>query len=290
MPELPEVETVRRLMQCVLVGERIARVEVARDPLVFSGYSPPAIQAALVGRTVREVGRHGKYFWLLLDGDGPVLYGHLGMSGWVRELGAEGTRLHSQGDAAFDDPTGRPRFLRLAIDTAAGKAVAFTDGRRLGRIWLGEDPSRERRIKRLGPDAFEALPRLDELCERLRKRKPAIKAVLLDQSVLSGIGNWIADEVLYQSRIAPARPASSLSREEVMALRRAIASVLRHAVRVGADHERFPRSWLFEHRWGGGRGATHVAGRRIERRIVGGARRRGSRRGSDDRLVRCDGR
>jgi formamidopyrimidine-DNA glycosylase len=272
VPELPEVETVRRLMQRVLVGQRIARVEVVRDPLVFSGLAPRVIEAALVGRTVCEVGRRGKSFWLVLDGDGPVVFGHLGMSGWVRELGADGTRLHSQGDASFDDPSGRPRFLRLAIHTAAGKAVAFTDGRRLGRIWLGKDPDplRERRIKRLGPDAFEALPRLDELCEKLRARKPAIKAVLLDQTVLAGIGNWIADEVLYQSRIAPARPASSLTRAEVAALRRAIASVLRHAVRVSADHRRFPSTWLFEHRWGGRHGSTRVGGRPIERTTIGG--------------------
>ncbi len=270
MPELPEVETVRRLMQRVLVGQRIARVEVAADPLVFCGLAPGAIEAALAGRTVREVGRRGKFFWLVLDGDGPVVFGHLGMSGWIRELGAEGTRLHSHGDAAFDDATGRPRFLRLAVHTAAGPAVAFTDGRRLGRIWLGEDSARDRRLLRLGPDAFEALPSLDALCETLRGRRPAIKAVLLDQSVLSGIGNWIADEVLYQSRIAPARPAASLSRAEIAALRRAIASVLRHAVRVSADHERFPSSWLFPHRWGGRHGSTHVGGRPIERITVGG--------------------
>jgi formamidopyrimidine-DNA glycosylase len=257
-------------MHRVLVGQRIASVDVVRDPLVFSGHAPRAIEAALSGRTVRDVGRRGKYFWLVLDGVGPVVYGHLGMSGWVREIGAEGTRLHSHGDTPFDDEAGRPRFLRLAIHAASGGGVAFTDGRRLGRIWLGEVPQREPRVRRLGPDAFEALPKLDELFERLHARKPAIKAVLLDQAVLSGIGNWIADEVLYQSRIAPARPASSLSRIEVGALRRAIQSVLRHAVRVGADHRRFPSSWLFEHRWGGRHGSTRVGGQRIERATIGG--------------------
>jgi formamidopyrimidine-DNA glycosylase len=270
MPELPEVETVRRLMHGVLVGQRIERVEVVRDEIVFSKHAPTAIEAALVGRTVRDVGRRGKYFWLVLDGDGPVVFGHLGMSGWIRELGQEGTRLHSHGDAAFDDETGRPRFLRLAIHAASGRGVAFTDPRRLGRIWLGQPPKQERRVKRLGPDAFEELPKLDALYERLHGRKPAIKAVLLDQSVLSGIGNWIADEVLYQARIAPARPASSLSRTEVAALRRAIQSVLRHAVKVGADSKRFPSSWLFEHRWGGRHGSQKVAGQRIVRSTVGG--------------------
>jgi formamidopyrimidine-DNA glycosylase len=270
VPELPEVEAVCRLMRRVLVGQRIARVEVVSDPIVFSGEGVAAIDAALRGRTVREVGRRGKYFWLRLDGAGPVLYGHLGMSGWVREIGRRGTRLVSHGDAPIDDEDGRPRFLRLAVHTARGRAVAFTDPRRLGRIWLGEPPDEEPRIRRLGPDAYEALPPAGALLERLHDRAGAIKAVLLDQKVLSGIGNWIADEVLYQARIAPARPASSLTRAEVVALRRAIRGVIDRAVRVGADHRRFPATWLFAPRWGGRHGSTRIGRHAIARTVVGG--------------------
>ena len=104
----------------------------------------------------------------------------------------------------------------------------------------------------------------------LGRRKIPIKAVLLDQSALAGIGNWVADEVLYQSRIAPKRIASSLVKREVSALRRAIESVLRHAVKVGADSHRYPKSWLFAHRWGGARGSTSIGGERIVREEVGG--------------------
>lgn len=270
MPELPEVETVCRLMRGVLEGERIASAEIVRDPIVFSGHAPKAIERALVGRVVRGIGRRGKFFWLTLDGPGPTVFGHLGMSGWVREVGREGTRLHGHGKAPFEDAEGRPRFLRLLVRTASGRGVAFTDGRRLGRIWLSASPETDARVRRLGPDAYDDLPGTDAFAALLARRKVAIKAVLLDQGALAGIGNWIADEVLYQSRIAPMRPAASLAPTEIAALRRAIQRVLAHAVKVGAQHERFPRTWLFEHRWGGARGAQHIGRHAIVREEVAG--------------------
>jgi formamidopyrimidine-DNA glycosylase len=271
MPELPEVETVCRVMRGALVGERIARVTVVKDAIVFGKHSPRAIEQALLHRTVDSVGRRGKTFWLTFRGDdGPVVLGHLGMSGWIRELDAAGTRLLGHGDAPFDDAEGRPRFLRLLIETTSGRRVAFTDPRRLGRIWLAPSLEGDARLRRLGPDAYDALPSVDALRATLRARKRAIKAVLLDQALFAGVGNWIADEVLYQARIAPARLASSLSGREVTALRKAIHGVLDHAVKVGSDHKRFPRSWLFEHRWGGGRGAAKIGGHAIVREVIGG--------------------
>lgn len=270
MPELPEVETVCRLMRRALQGKRIARVEIVPDSIVFSGLSAKAIENALLGRTVREVGRHGKFFWLTLDGDGPTVYGHLGMSGWVRAVGKQGTRLHGHGDAPFDDDAGKPRFLKLGVSARDGSGFVFTDPRRLGRVWLGPPPDAERRVKRLGRDAFDDLPSAGELCALFGRRRIPIKAVLLDQGALAGIGNWIADEVLYQARIAPKRSAASLTAGEVAALRRAIRSVLARAVEVEADHRRFPKSWLFKHRWGGTRGAEQIGGQAIVREQVGG--------------------
>lgn len=270
MPELPEVETVCRVMRHALEGKRIIEVEVVQDAIVFESHSPKEIEKALLGRTVRAVGRHGKFFWLSLDGAGPTVFGHLGMSGWVREIGRRGTRLHGHGDAPFDDEQGRPRFLKLGVRTRSGTGIVLTDPRRLGRVWLGASPDRDARVKRLGRDAYDDLPTVAELRASFSRRTIPIKAVLLDQGVLAGIGNWIADEVLYQSRIAPKRAAASLTEIEVAALRRAIRSVLKRAVEVGADHQRFPASWLFEHRWGGSRGAEQIGGQRIVREQVGG--------------------
>ncbi len=270
MPELPEVETVCRVMRQTLQGKRITRVEVSRDALFFSGLAPNVIEKALLRRTVRAVGRHGKFFWLTLDGQGPTVFGHLGMSGWVRAIGKPGTRLQGHGDAPFDDSDGRPRFLKLHLHTRDGTGIVGTDPRRLGRVWLGSAPEAEPRVKRLGPDAFDDLPSVTELRMLLGRRRIPIKAVLLDQSALSGIGNWIADEVLYQSGIAPKRSAATLTATEVAALRRSIRSVLARAVKVGAEHRRFPKSWLFEHRWGGTRGVGQIAGEPIVREEVGG--------------------
>lgn len=268
MPELAEVETVCRLMRRILVGKRIKRVEVTADTLVFQA-SRKNIEDALVGRTVRSIGRRGKTFWIELSGPGPTVYAHLGMTGWIREVGTEGVRLQGHGDAPFDDETGRPRFLKLRIE-AGGKAVAFTDARRIGRIWLGPEPADEPRVKRLGRDAYTDLPKAAELAAVFARRRIPIKALLLAQNVLAGLGNWLVDEVLYQSRISPKRAASSLDKREVAALRRAIASVVKKAVDVGADHAKFPRTWLFEHRWGGGRGSQQIGGHRILREEVGG--------------------
>jgi formamidopyrimidine-DNA glycosylase len=270
MPELPEVETVCRVMRHALQGKKVTQVEVVEDSIVFGGLTRKAIEKALLRRTVRAVGRRGKLFWLTLDGEGPAVFGHLGMSGWVREVGRAGTRLHGHGQAPFDDAQGRPRFLKLGLRTRSGSGIVLTDPRRLGRVWLGASPESDARVQRLGPDAFDELPSASALLTLFGRRKVPIKAVLLDQGALAGIGNWIADEVLYQARIAPKRSAASLSATEVKALRRAIVSVLARAVEVGADHQRFPKSWLFEHRWGGARGSQKIAGQPIVREEVGG--------------------
>lgn len=269
MPELPEVESVRRLIERVLGGRRIVEVEVAPDEIVLSGKPAQAVRDALMGRTVTGAGRKGKFWWIELD-QRPWLFGHLGMSGWIRELGGKETRLKEHGKAPLLDEEGKPRFLKLLLKAADGGKIAFTDGRRLGRLWLADDPATDKRVAQLGPDAFHELPTAEVFAGVIQKRKAPIKAVLLDQSVYSGIGNWIADEVLYAARIAPARVANTLSNKETEALHRAIQSILSHAVEVDADYERFPKDWMFHVRWGGGKGAQTIGGRQIVRESVGG--------------------
>lgn len=269
MPELAEVETVCRLMRAVLVGKRITRVEVAADSLVFQS-ARRNIEDAFAGRTVRAIGRRGKMFWIELAGPGPTVYGHLGMSGWIREVGRTSTRLQAHGDAPLDDENGRPRFLKLLLEARGGRGIAFTDPRRLGRIWLGPEPADERRVQRLGRDAYDDLPSPRDLAALFARRRIPIKALLLDQGALAGLGNWLADEVLYHARIAPQRLAPTLDAREVSALRRAIRKIVGHAVEVGADSDRFPRTWLFKHRWGGSRGSQEINGHPIRRDEVGG--------------------
>lgn len=269
MPELPEVESVCRVMRRVMKGKRIVKAEVVPDDIMLSGISPDVIQAAIVGRKVVDVGRKGKYWWIELD-EQPWLFGHLGMSGWIRELGTESMRLHSHGDRPLDDADGRPRFLKLLIEVEGGGKIAFTDGRRLGRLWLAPSAEEDRHLAKLGFDAFSELPPAKELHAKIVRRKVPIKALLLDQGMFAGVGNYLADEILYQAHISPKRLANSLNEEETTALHDAIQKILKHAVKVDADYKKFPESWLFHHRWGGNRGAGHVDGKEIVRETVGG--------------------
>jgi len=275
MPELPEVESACRLLRHALLGQEISEVEVVPDEIVFVATPPEAIVAALVGRTVTEVGRKGKYWWLSF-GSAPSFMGHLGMTGSLTDLtpGADApTGYLRRGHERFStvrEVTDRPRFLKLMISTIGGSKVAITDGRRLARLWLATDPLTDPRVAKLGFDAYTELPSAETLAPLLQKRKAPMKAVLLDQGLFAGIGNYLADEVLYQAKIAPNRLGASLTLAEVTRLHDAMVAILAFAVRVDADYEQFPPSWLFHHRWGGKSGSEMIDGHPIVRETIGG--------------------
>ncbi len=269
MPELPEVETVRRILHRVLVGKRLERVHVGEDEIVLRGAEPAHLISALQGRTVTGTGRRGKYWWIEFEGH-PWLYGHLGMAGWIRELGAPTIRLREHGQAPFEDDEGKTRFLKIELVAEDGGRVVMTDGRRLARLWLGESPDQDDRIKKLGPDCYLDLPGGGLLHQQMSRRKAPLKAILLDQKAFCGVGNWIADEVMYQAGVAPSRLGVTLTLAEVNALRAALVDILEIAVTVGADAERFPPEWMFHHRWGGKGGADEISGHAIIRETVGG--------------------
>jgi formamidopyrimidine-DNA glycosylase len=270
MPELPEVEAARRAAHSVAAGRRIVEAHVADDPIVLEGVAPARVRRALVGRRVKAVRRHGKHLWLELDRrPWPCL--HFGMTGGIHVPAGRLVRLVSDGNV--DRPDWPPRFTKLHLRFAGGGELALADGRRLGRIRLRHDPAAEPPISALGFDAWRSLPAAARLHAMLGARSSAIKAVLLDQSFAAGIGNWIADEVLYQAGIAPKRRASTLTAAEVRRLRLKIRSVIGGAVRAGSDRDRFPRWWLFHRRWGhrrGGPSATTVRGEHIRHETVGG--------------------
>jgi formamidopyrimidine-DNA glycosylase len=146
----------------------------------------------------------------------------------------------------------------------------MADARRLGRIRLREDPWREPPLAGLGFDALHQLPPPARFWTLLRERTAPMKALLLDQTFAAGVGNWIADEVLYQARIDPRRPARTLSAAESSRLRRRLRAVLVTAVRVGADGDRFPRAWLFHRRWDPDPLARTARGERIRWQTIAG--------------------
>jgi formamidopyrimidine-DNA glycosylase len=254
MPELPEVEAARRRVERAAGGRRIRSAEAVHDPVVFRGIPAKRFAAALAGRRVDAVRRRGKHLWLELDRR-PWPSFHFGMTGGFR---------------IYRDPAERPRFWRLEVVFAGGVRLAFSDARRFGRIRLLDDPEREPPIGLLGPDPILEPPKTRELAALLARRRAPLKAVLLDQAVFAGVGNWVADEVLYQARLSPLRPAALVTKSEVAALRRALLAVLRRAVAVGADSDRFPRTWLFHTRWGRREGSTTARGEAIVHQTVGG--------------------
>ncbi len=283
MPELPEIETARQRLQKALKGHAIATVWVDKDDhICFDEAAPAQVAKALRGARVTGTGRKGKYFWLELNRK-PWVILHFGMTGNLEirrpkkkgaaepEPGWGGLTLwHNRNQKPVVDLSKPPRFCRLLIGLENGTQIAITDPRRFGRIRLSDDPATSGPISRLGFDPLQDFPSAKILGERLSRRKMAIKAVLLDQTLFAGVGNWIADEVLYQAAIAPHRIAAELNPAEVSLLRRKLVSIIRTAVDVEADYGSYPKGWLFHYRWGKVKDAQDHRGRAILHEDIGG--------------------
>lgn len=267
MPELPEAERGRRLAESVAVGRRIEQVWCDDDALVFDGVEPDRWRRALEGRRVAAARRWGKQLWLELDAPPHPLF-HFGMAGGFKAPAA--TPLQLRSGPREDAAVWPPRFLKIRLRLDDGGELAMTDGRRLGRILLRVDPEREPPISGLGFDPLLAMPAPRRFSDLVRARGVVLKSLLLDQSFAAGVGNWIADEALYQAGIDPRRRASSLTDAEARRLRARLRAIVRRAVDANADDSLYPRTWLFHRRWGRRGDARTVRGERIEHLTIGG--------------------
>lgn len=254
MPELPEVETWRKLAESHIGGKRVDSVSVQNDRLIYREVSPQTVARKLRGRTVLTPHRRGKYLWFELDRP-PYPVFHFGMGG--------GFLIYFEGEE-------RPKWWKLDIRMDDGTHLVYRNVRRIGRIGLANDPLVEPPVSSLGPDPLHDPLCEEELSKRLEKRTGLIKPLLLNQSVFAGVGNWIADEVLYQAGISPFRKANSLSTTERHALHTQLEFVIRRAVDVDAASDRFPTTWLFHHRWGKEKGATTSRGEAIQFDTIAG--------------------
>jgi formamidopyrimidine-DNA glycosylase len=208
MPELPEAERARQAIDRVL-GREIVAVD-DRDTYVCRPHPPGEIAGALAGHTLLRTHRRGKFLWV--ETTGPVLGLHLGMSGRIE----------------VDAPPAPNGWDRFSIAFAGGGRLALHDKRRLGRALLEPD------FSHVGPDAAEV--GRDEFRLRVGRGTAPIKARLLDQRAIAGIGNLLADEGLWRARLAPQREAGSLSVEELDRLRRELRAAVRTAIRLGGAH------------------------------------------------------
>ncbi|MEO1292535.1 MAG: bifunctional DNA-formamidopyrimidine glycosylase/DNA-(apurinic or apyrimidinic site) lyase [Pseudomonadota bacterium] len=231
MPELPEVETVRRGLEPVLAGARIATAQVRRPDLRWP--FPENFQDRLTGRRILRLGRRSKYILADLDRDETLII-HLGMSG----------RMLIETDAARDAP-GAFHHERAApgahdhviLETDAGARVIFNDARRFGAMDLCATASLEAHwmLKTLGPEPLGNGFSPDYLAERFQGRKTPVKAALLDQKTVAGLGNIYVCEALWRARIHPKRLAGRIGMARIDALVQAVRAVLEEAIDAGGS-------------------------------------------------------
>ncbi len=237
MPELPEVEVTRRRLAPLLVGRRIASVGTTR-PSYFYLTAPGTLRRGLLGRTTLRLTRHGKYLLADLDDDRRLLL-HLGMTGQLFSTEATSVRLLSASRRSSLTPEEQARFtpdkhthLRLSFEDG-GPGVFFRDVRKFGKVRLLRPGEREPRLERLGVDALDASG--EQLFRAARKRRIPVKLLLLDQSVLAGVGNIYADEALFAASIRPSRRAERLTRRDCERLAPAVVQVLRRSIETGGS-------------------------------------------------------
>jgi len=218
MPELPEVETVARGLQRQVAGRRILSITLGKTDFIDN---PQEIEKELPGRAIGSVVRYGKFLLLRLtskedagesDGESALLV-HLGMTGMLRP-----------------QPAGEPhaKHTHVVVLLDDGRELRYTDPRRFGRMAFLAGESLRAELQRFGADPLEA--GLEEFTARIHGKRARIKALLLDQSILRGVGNIYADESLWKARIHPKRLGAQLRKEQVRELYRALQGILERAI------------------------------------------------------------
>jgi formamidopyrimidine-DNA glycosylase len=251
MPELPEVENELLNFQTYALGQTILRA-VVYEPRLIKRPSPSAFAKSLRGRQMVDASRRGKYLIVTLD-DGHALILHFGMGG---------------GLTLYQGKECRPRFTRIDFVLASGWMMAFTCPRNICRVMLTKQSSDVPAIDVMGPEPLGSEFTFSYLKQQI-ERSPGrqIKALLMDQSRIAGIGNIYADEILYLAGVRPDRASSSLTEQEIKGIYRNTRLVLRRAIRTGGDPE-FPPEFLVS-RSGRGDGCTRCD-TDIEKIKVGG--------------------
>lgn len=216
MPELPEVEITRRHLESAMVGRVFEEVHLSHLRTARHNASPQEVESRLVRRRVTSVGRHGKFLEVGLD-DGQVMVAHLGMSGrW--SVNGDDDVPHTHFTAVMDD----------------GATIRFIDPRTFGFVAVYDtDEIEHSGLSRIGPDAWSDPPDPSGLAERLSGRTAPIKALLLDQGPIAGLGNIYADEALFRAGIHPLTPGGEVTVEQCAALLHAVQDVLDAAIAHG---------------------------------------------------------
>ena len=249
MPELPEVETFKRYLDGTSLHQRITGLEV-RDAYVLKHVSARELTRRLKGRRFENSRRHGKHLFVRAS-DKLWLRLHFGMTGSLEY---------------FKHDEVAPKTARVIFRFADNCRLAFDDQRKFGEIELIEDVGEFLQTRGLGPDALGI--GLSQFKAIVGKHRGAVKAILLNQQLIAGIGNLYADEILFHARMHPATLASRLSDKDLRRLFRATRCVLDKAIALKTDFNRLPKSWLLTHR--GKRGRCPRCARALKSAIIGG--------------------
>ena len=276
MPELPAVEYTRKLIELNALKRRVYSICFTGnkpDELIFSERASEFVET-IVGYQVEEVGRWGKQLWITLrkekDEKLVALLIHLGMTGFIQFEGSDRLKYESSPSRDYDTTIWPPKFTKFLLEFTQErseeiKKMAFCDSRRFGRvdlIELGYDNYRNVRSSivdklGLGFDPLLSMPPLIEFqvrfTEHSQKRKINVKALLMEQGFVAGLGNWMVDDILMLARIHPKRTLSTLTDAEIKKLHNAIKELTVLSVGVDADKSKFPKDWLFHIRWNHGK-------------------------------------
>ncbi len=249
MPELPEVETFKRYLDRTSLRQRITGVEV-RDAYVLKRVSARELTRRLKGRRFENSHRHGKHLFVR-TGDELWLRLHFGMTGDLQ---------YFKGDEEA------PKTVRVLFHFTNNRRLAFDDQRKFGEIELIEDVDEFLDTRGIGSDALHL--DLTEYQSIFRTHRGAVKAILLNQKLMAGIGNLYADEILFHACIHPAMEAARLDDKALRRLFRATRYVLEKAIALKTDFNRVPKSWLLTRR--GKRGKCPRCGRALKSATIGG--------------------
>ncbi len=234
MPELPDVEIFRRYFQSTALHQPVAAVQVP-SPKLLRDLSASRLGRKLHGRTFVATSRHGKYLLAEVPGKGHLVL-HFGMTGFLK--------YHRRAEAG-------PVHAALILEFDNGYRLVFDCQRKFGEIRWHRSVAELRQAKELGPDPLRDGFEGKDFRRILRRRRGAIKSLLMNQQALAGIGNVYSDEILFQAGMHPRRPVSDLDEDEIRQLYGRVGSVLQQAIDCRVGEKGWPKGWLLPRREAG---------------------------------------
>ncbi|CAN5348655.1 DNA-formamidopyrimidine glycosylase [soil metagenome] len=228
MPELPEVESFRRYFETNSLDKKVEKVSV-HDKKVLS-VSEEDLKKAIVGNKFKSTSRLGKNLIVHLS-TGNLLTIHFGMTGYLQY---------------FSRNEDLPKFSRVVFHFSKEHSLSFVCRRKFGRIDLAEDIKNFQLRKQIGPDAMELS--FDDFYEVFYKKNSILKAGLLDQSNIAGIGNWLADEIAFQAKLHPGSPFNKLSRKDYQTIHKKMREIINIAIDERSDYSKFPDNFFVNYR------------------------------------------